>query len=203
MKDPGRQPIQIYRNPDNTLASGLAHRDDPAIERWMSVDPLAEKYPALSTYNYVANNPIIFLDRNSQSIEAIRDTSGNIIINNQTGVKEGNEPTLHVYDSNGKLFNTFDLSKNLEFAIRLRAALESIRSLSGGRLHSGESLARALYTDQSLAQDIAPGAAYFAAGGAGASTIYSRVASSLSDTNLAFKFYRVSSTISNPYNAFL
>jgi len=26
-------------------------RDDPAIGRWGSVDPLAEKYPALSTYN--------------------------------------------------------------------------------------------------------------------------------------------------------
>jgi hypothetical protein len=30
----------------------------------MSVDPLAEKYPGLSSYNFVANNPIIIVDPN-------------------------------------------------------------------------------------------------------------------------------------------
>ncbi len=35
---------------------------DPRVSIWLSVDPLAEKYPSLSPYNYCANNPIKFID---------------------------------------------------------------------------------------------------------------------------------------------
>lgn len=37
---------------------------DPALGRWHVPDPLAEKYHSLSPYNYVANNPIIYIDPN-------------------------------------------------------------------------------------------------------------------------------------------
>jgi RHS repeat-associated protein len=35
---------------------------DPSIILWLSVDPLAHKYPGLSPYNFVENNPIIHID---------------------------------------------------------------------------------------------------------------------------------------------
>ncbi len=38
------------------------YRDDPQIGRWLSVDPLAWKYPSLSPYNYTSNNPIKYVD---------------------------------------------------------------------------------------------------------------------------------------------
>ena len=40
-----------------------ARNYDPALGRWMNIDPKAEKYFNLSPYVYVANSPIIFMQR--------------------------------------------------------------------------------------------------------------------------------------------
>jgi RHS repeat-associated protein len=37
---------------------------DPEIGRWVSVDPLAGKYPSFTPYNYVLNNPLNAIDPN-------------------------------------------------------------------------------------------------------------------------------------------
>ena len=41
---------------------------DGAVGRWGSVDPLTEKYSMLSSYNYVANNPIKLFDSDGKQI---------------------------------------------------------------------------------------------------------------------------------------
>lgn len=50
----------------------------PDIGRWGAVDPLAEKYPSLSPYVYVANNPINAIDPDGRDIiYIVRDSKGN------------------------------------------------------------------------------------------------------------------------------
>jgi RHS repeat-associated protein len=39
-----------------------ARNYDPALGRWMNVDPLAEKFPSCSPYSFSFNNPIVFVD---------------------------------------------------------------------------------------------------------------------------------------------
>jgi len=34
----------------------------PPVSQWLSPDPLAEKYPAFSPYNYTLNNPVRLVD---------------------------------------------------------------------------------------------------------------------------------------------
>jgi RHS repeat-associated protein len=41
---------------------------DTRLGRWLSLDPLQAKYPNLSPYNFVANNPIFFIDPDGKVI---------------------------------------------------------------------------------------------------------------------------------------
>ena len=40
------------------------------ISMWLSTDPMADKYPSLSPYNYCANNPIKLIDPNGEELYA-------------------------------------------------------------------------------------------------------------------------------------
>ncbi|MBA3559084.1 MAG: RHS repeat-associated core domain-containing protein, partial [Gemmatimonadaceae bacterium] len=42
----------------------------PAFARWTSVDPLAEKHPEWSPYNYVLNNPLALIDPDGRQVSA-------------------------------------------------------------------------------------------------------------------------------------
>ena len=58
----------IFNGKERTTELGL-HWDDfgsrrymADLGRWASIDPMADKYVGYSAYNYVFNNPIIFID---------------------------------------------------------------------------------------------------------------------------------------------
>ncbi len=49
-----------------------ARNYDPAIGRWMNIDPMAEKYYGINPYAYVFNNPIELFDPNGMEVEFVR-----------------------------------------------------------------------------------------------------------------------------------
>jgi RHS repeat-associated protein len=41
---------------------------DSGLSIWLSVDPMSDKYPSMSPYNYCANNPVILVDPDGRKI---------------------------------------------------------------------------------------------------------------------------------------
>ena len=41
---------------------------NPTLSIWLSVDPLSDKYPHLTSYNYCANNPVMLIDPDGRKI---------------------------------------------------------------------------------------------------------------------------------------
>ena len=70
---------------------------DPNIGRWLSPDPLAEKYPGLSPYVYAADNPIIYFDPNGKEVRGVgRSVTGGLLF----GYTKGK---MAVYDDRGNV----------------------------------------------------------------------------------------------------
>lgn len=64
---------------DDTYGEGNAYDFgariyDSRLGRWLSVDPLQEKYPDLSPYNFVANRPLISVDPDGKKIYFVNST---------------------------------------------------------------------------------------------------------------------------------
>lgn len=55
------------QDPETGLYYFGARYYDPHISLWMSVDPLAEKYPGWSPYNYTLNNPVRLVDPDGEN----------------------------------------------------------------------------------------------------------------------------------------
>jgi len=49
---------------------------DSELGRWTSVDPLADKYPGWSPYNYALNNPILNIDSDGRAVDPFTVSTG-------------------------------------------------------------------------------------------------------------------------------
>ena len=74
-----------------------ARYNDSGLSIWLSVDPMSDKYPSMSPYNYCANNPVILVDPDGRDIIEIeanghvakitKQAGNDILVSQKTGKK--------------------------------------------------------------------------------------------------------------------
>ena len=57
------------KDPESGLLYYGARYYDSDISQWLSIDPMADKYPSLSPYNYCADNPVILVDPDGRDFD--------------------------------------------------------------------------------------------------------------------------------------
>jgi len=80
----------IERNEELGLDLAFFRTYDPAIGRWMQIDPRAEKYVGMSPYNGMGNNPIYYSDQLGDTLSPTGTTAAlssmyNVIMNGSGG----------------------------------------------------------------------------------------------------------------------
>ena len=87
---------------------------NPRLGRWNSIDALASKYPGMSPYNFVANNPIIFVDPDGKDI----------IIVTSNGTFRAAKRTLLRTPEGKELWNKYANSKNVDVYIAVSKTMK-------------------------------------------------------------------------------
>ena len=58
---------------------GARYMDHELMTMWLSVDPMADKYPSISPYAYCAWNPVRLVDPDGREISTHTDEEGNVV----------------------------------------------------------------------------------------------------------------------------
>jgi hypothetical protein len=79
---------------------------DSRLGRWFAVDPLARKYPMLSPYAFVANNPLIYIDPDGKDIIIYLANGTSVKYKPGMSVQTTDKFTKKVIESLNKIYST-------------------------------------------------------------------------------------------------
>ncbi|TNE31129.1 MAG: hypothetical protein EP346_01785 [Bacteroidetes bacterium] len=102
---------------------------DNRISTWLSVDPLASQYPSLSSYNFVANNPLSLIDPDGMQIDPASQEEWDQHKSNITKRRDklmASEIVLH--DVNGKN-PSIEFNENSKEITRLNSVLDGMAQM--------------------------------------------------------------------------
>jgi uncharacterized protein RhaS with RHS repeats len=86
-----------------------ARNYDPALGKWMNMDPLAEKYFSASNYNYCLNNPIYFIDPDGMDVYIIDQNGKTTLAKKQKG-----DDILFAYNSETQKLSDTNKDKKID-----------------------------------------------------------------------------------------
>jgi RHS repeat-associated protein len=94
----------LFNAKEKDVETGLyyygARYYNPKTSVWLSVDPMAEKYPGISAYNYTFNNPIKFVDPDGRAVfvsgqELTKQAKATLNNDNFKPSRDGDKLTTH------------------------------------------------------------------------------------------------------------
>ena len=71
--------LHLEKDPETGLSYFGSRYYSSNLSVWLSVDPMASKYPSLSPYTYCANNPVGCVDPDGEEIGEYRDWNGDLL----------------------------------------------------------------------------------------------------------------------------
>ena len=111
----------LYLLDDNGSIIAVVELNDND-KKWLSVDPMSDKYPSHSPYNYCANNPLKFIDADGREIWVA--VGGGVFHKYEDGHLVGRDGVQYKPSSNtyqGKVLNNLNaLAKSKDVTVRGR-----------------------------------------------------------------------------------
>lgn len=135
----------IYLLDKNDSTIGETIIDNNRLLRWLSIDPKAKEYPGLSPYNFVANNPLYYIDPDGRKL-VVADKAQQAIVLGYLRDQFGSD--VYKFNKSGELRldqKAFNSAKGTFSAEQLNMSTGLTQVVTSNRIIEAQ-----LYADQNI-----------------------------------------------------